>query len=227
MTTHDAITSIVQRLAAVPVGADVSLVIRHAEREDIPAGTFGHIRARCFLDWGMVSQPRKGWARLCRKEGRSVSYPARYHVASRPRRRSCAAQGRRLRPQPIADWVMKGPFVVEPNVSGPLFLELPISEIARRQLQDADPQPGMRPTAEGVEILLNLTTGNLGEGGRLDIFVTHDVILAVLVASIIGPPLEKVGWPGYLEGLFLWRSRTRLRASWRGFHQTSPYPLGG
>ena len=223
MTTHDAITSIVQRLAAVPVGADVSLVIRHAEREDIPAGTFGHDVS--LTGDGVAASERLGAALSERGAISVVSSPVpRCVQTAEAILRGAGSSTTATTDRRLGD---PGPFVVEPNVSGPLFLELPISEIARRQLQDADPQPGMRPTAEGVEILLNLTTGNLGEGGRLDIFVTHDVILAVLVASIIGPPLEKVGWPGYLEGLFLWRSRTRLRASWRGFHQTSPYPLGG
>ena len=223
MTTHDAITSIVQRLAAVPVGADVSLVIRHAEGEDIPAGTFGHDVS--LTGDGVAASERLGAALSERGAISVVSSPVpRCVQTAEAILRGAGSSTTATTDRRLGD---PGPFVVEPNVSGPLFLELPISEIARRQLQDADPQPGMRPTAEGVEILLNLTTGNLGEGGRLDIFVTHDVILAVLVASIIGPPLEKVGWPGYLEGLFLWRSRTRLRASWRGFHQTSPYPLGG
>ena len=223
MTTHDAITSIVQRLAAVPVGADVSLVIRHAEREDIPAGTFGHDVS--LTGDGVAASERLGAALSERGAISVVSSPVpRCVQTAEAILRGAGSSTTATTDRRLGD---PGPFVVEPNVSGPLFLELPISEIARRQLQDADPQPGMRPTAEGVEILLNLTTGNLGEEGRLDIFVTHDAILAVLVASIIGPPLEEVGWPGYLEGLFLWRFRTRLRASWRGFHQTSPYPLGG
>ena len=120
-----------------------------------------------------------------------------------------------------------GPFIVQPEIAGPLFLELPIPEISRRQLQDAAPPPGMRPTAEGVEILLNLTTGNLGEGGRLDVYVTHDVILSVLVASIFRLPLDETEWPGYLEGLLLWRSDERLHLSWRGLQQVSSHPPGG
>ena len=120
-----------------------------------------------------------------------------------------------------------GPFIVEPEVSGPLFLKLPIPEIARRQLQDADPPPGMRPTAEGVEILLNLTTGNLGEQGRLDVYVTHDVILSVMAASIFRLPPDEAGWPGYLEGLLLWRIAEEIHFSWRRLHQASCQPVRG
>ena len=38
----DPLASILKQLAMVPDGVNVALVIRHAEREDIPAGTFGH-----------------------------------------------------------------------------------------------------------------------------------------------------------------------------------------
>ena len=112
-----------------------------------------------------------------------------------------------------------GAFIVDSKISGPLFLEIPIPEIARRQLQDAAPLPGMRPTAEGVGILLGLTTGSLVRKDRLHVYVTHAVILAVLVARIFQSPLEEIGWPGYLEGLLLWRSASGVRASWRGLQQ--------
>ena len=41
MTVPEAVTSIVGRLSLVPPEADVSLVLRHAERDEIPRGTFG------------------------------------------------------------------------------------------------------------------------------------------------------------------------------------------
>ena len=77
-----------------------------------------------------------------------------------------------------------GAFIVDPEIAGPLFLELPIPEIARLQLQDETPLPGMRPTKEAAAILLDLVTKDLGGNGRLDVFVTHDVILPLLVGSI-------------------------------------------
>ena len=41
MTAPGPAASIQGRLATVPEGVDVSLVIRHAEREEIPEGAFG------------------------------------------------------------------------------------------------------------------------------------------------------------------------------------------
>ena len=42
MTADEAIASTLERLSAIRAGADVSLVIRHAEREEIQTGTFGY-----------------------------------------------------------------------------------------------------------------------------------------------------------------------------------------
>ena len=42
MTTDEATVSILERLSAIRAGAGVSLVVRHAEREEIQTGTFGY-----------------------------------------------------------------------------------------------------------------------------------------------------------------------------------------
>ena len=63
----------------------------------------------------------------------------------------------------------------------------------------------MRPTQEGVDLLLGLTVSHLQSTGRLDVYVTHDGILAVLVSYLFQLPIDEIEWPGYLDGLLLWR----------------------
>ena len=211
MTTPDAVASILERLSVIPADADVSLVIRHAEREDIPAGTFGH-DVNLTAD-GVAAAERLGAALSAGRAVTAVSSPVPRCVQTADAiLRGAGSLAAVATDRRLGD---PGPFIVKPEIAGPIFLKLPIPEIARRQLQDAAPPPGMRQTAEGVEILLNLTTDNLGEQGRLDVYVTHDVILSVLVASILRLPPDEAGWPGYLEGLLLWRSRGCLHCSWR------------
>ena len=84
----------------------------------------------------------------------------------------------------------------------------------------------MRPTAEGVGLLLGLTTNELRSRGRLNIYVTHDAILAVLVAHLYRLPVDEINWPDYLDGLLLWRCGNRLHFIWRGLEEGS-YPVGG
>ena len=206
----------------VPDGVNVALVIRHAEREDIPAGTFGQ-------EVNLTAEGDRAAERL----GTDLARERMLAILSSPVPRCVQTALAMLRgagssAEVVTDWRLGGPgaFVSDAEVAGPLFLELPIPEIARRQLQDASPLPGMRPTPEGVEILLELVTSPPGKNGRLHVFVTHDIILSVLVASILHLSLEETGWPGYLEGLLLWRSDERLKLSWRDFRATS-LPPGG
>ena len=84
----------------------------------------------------------------------------------------------------------------------------------------------MRPTAEGIDLLLGLTVTDLRSCGRLNIYVTHDAILAVLVAHLYRLPVDEIGWPDYLDGLLLWRCGERLHFIWKGLEQRS-HPLGG
>ena len=206
----------------VPEGVDASLVIRHAEREDISAGTFGH----------NVNLTAEG-TQAAEQLGAALSEYRALTVVSSPVPRCVQTAQAMLRgagsaTQVATDPRLGGPgaFIVDAETAGPLFLELPIPEIARRQIQDAVPLPGMRPTLEGVEILLELATSPLDESGRLHVFVTHDIILSVFVASIFRSTVEEAGWPDFLEGLLLWRSDERLQLSWRELRATS-VPLGG
>ena len=221
MRVPGAVESTAERLSRVPARAGVSLVVRHAERTEIPSGTFG----------ADVSLTRQG-AADAKRLGAALSGGRRVTIVSSPVHRCAQTAGAILRGGGWAGEVAldsrlgdPGPFVTEPDVSGPLFLATPVRDLARRQLVEAGPLPGMRPTAEEVRILLDLTAGNLEQDGRLNVYVTHDVILAVLVASLFRLPIEDVGWPGYLDGLLLWSSARRLRFSWRGLEQSS-HPIG-
>ena len=196
----------------VPDGVDVALVIRHAEREEIPTGTFGH-------DVNLTADGASAAEQL----GAALSENRALTVVSSPVPRCVQTAEAMLRgagstPQVVTDSRLGDPgaFVVDAKAAGPLFLELLIPEIARCQLQDETPPPGMRPTAEGVEILLELATNPLDKKGCLHVFVTHDIILSVFVASIFRSSLEEIEWPGYLDGLLVWRSYRELRFSWQG-----------
>jgi len=212
LTKPDPVTSIVEQLAMVPEGADASLVVRHAERENIPAGTFGH--EVNLTAGGTLAAEQLGAALSENRALTVVSSPVpRCVQTAQAMLRGAGTSAEVLTDRSLGD---PGAFIVDAETAGPLFLELPIPEIARRQLQDAMPLLGMRPTPEGVEILQELATSPLGDNGRLHVFVTHDIILSVFVASIIDSSLEETGWPGFLERLLLWRHSGRLQFFWKG-----------
>ena len=214
--------SIVERLALAPHQSDAAIILRHAEREKIPAGTFG---AEVSLTAQGVSTAEKLGAVLVRRGPVSItSSPVLRCVQTAEAIRRGGGQAGAT----TLDWRLgdPGPFVVRAEESGKLFLRVGIMDIVRRQLSGAVPLPGMRETTEGIELLLGLTAHNLDQQGRLSIYVTHDAILAVLAAWLYRAPIEEITWPDYLDGLLLWRSGERLNFSWPGLPQAT-HPIGG
>lgn len=214
---------ITKQLSNIPVQTDVAVILRHAEREDIPPGTFGVDVS--LTACGVSSAERLG-AML------SAARPKIRATASTvPRCASTASailRGSNWPEEVALDWRLggPGPFVVDEEISGALFLETGILEIVRHQLTRTEPPVGMRSTSEGVELLLGLAASDLRCGANLNIYVTHDAILAVLVAHLYALPVDDLEWPGYLDGLLLWRNRDRLHFIWKGLEQGS-HPLGG
>ena len=223
MTNSSASSWITDQLSNLPDKVDTALILRHAEREEIPQGTFG---VDMPLTAGGVASAECLGAML-------VASRPHINVTSSPVPRCASTVRAILRggdcPEEVAlDWRLggPGPFVVDEEISGALFLEIGILEIVKHQLSRTEPPAGMRPTNEGVDLLLDLTTNNLGSRGRLNVYVTHDSILAVLVAYLYRIRIDEINWPDYLDGLLLWRCGDRLNFIWRGLEQGS-HPLGG
>ncbi len=223
MTDPDAVCWIVEKVRSLPAQADAALILRHAEREEIPQGTFGVDVP--LTSCGAASAERLGAMLSCIRPSVCVT------ASPVPRCESTAKailRGGGWTEEVVLDWRLggPGPFVVDEEVSGALFLEVGTMEIVRHQLTCTEPPAGMRPTAEGVDLLLGLTTNKLRSRGRMNVYVTHDAILAVLVAYLYRLPIDEIDWPGYLDGMLLWRCGNRLHFIWRGLEQGS-YPAGG
>ena len=223
MTDPDAVCWIVEQVKSIPAQADAALILRHAEREEIPQGTFGADVP--LTSCGVASAERLG-AMLS-----SIRPSVCVTASPVPRCESTAKaimRGGGWEEEVALDWRLggPGPFVVDEEVSGALFLEVEIFEIVRYQLTCTGPPAGMRATSEGIDLLLRLTANDLRSSGRLNVYVTHDAILAVLVTYLYRLPIDEIDWPGYLDGLLLWRCGNRLHFSWRGLEEGS-YPVDG
>ena len=222
MRPPDAAASINERLALVPAGVDAALVLRHAEREAIPPGTFGeHVRLTAA---GVADAEHLGSLLSARDVAGMRSSPLVRCLQTA----DAIARGAGWDAGAVPDRLLgdHGPFVVDVSVCGPRFLEVGIRELVRRQLGGGDPPGGMRPTVAGVGMLLDRVAADLGRNGCLHVHVTHDAILAVLVGRLYRLNVDGFAWPGYLDGLLLWRREGRLHFSWPGLRQAS-HPLGG
>ena len=208
------------QIRSIPTKADAALILRHAERQDIPLGSFGTDVQ--LTEQGAKSAERLGELLSARRPGKVVSSPILRCVETA----QAISRGAGWFTGVATNWRLgeHGPFISEPEVAGQLFLEVGIAELVRRQLHDAQPPPGMRDIAEGARTLLDFTAEGLGDCGRINVYVTHDAILAALVGWLFRLRVYEEGWPDFLDGLLLWRSGALLHCAWSSLHQTT-YPL--
>ena len=204
--------SILRSIPLVPKDRRVSLLVRHAHRPDPESGSYGNEIE--LSREGMVATGQLGSALGGFSAGRLQS-------SSMPRAVATAlaiAKGAGWSVPLEEDWRlgMHGPFVIDPTITGPLILEIGAAEMIHRQLHDPDPPPGMRPTSEGVELILQCLSKNLEAAPALDVSVSHDNIMATTIGALIGVDFCDDNWPGFLEGLFIWREGNSLVGVWRG-----------
>ena len=222
MTQPDGAARTLALLDRVPAGLPVALLLRHAEREEITSGFFGN-------DVSLTRHGRNSARRL----GIGLSSRTAGVVKSSPLPRCMqtadaiiAASGWKTGAVPEQLLGDPGPFVVEPELAGRLFLDIGTEAIVRRQLADDQPPSGMRSTSAGVQLLLRELTTALNGPVNASVFVTHDAVLAVLAGYLYRLPVDGLHWPGYLDALVMWPDSDRLRFLWRGLGEGS-HPLGG
>ena len=222
MTQPDGAERTLALLDRVPAGLPVALVLRHAEREGITPGAFGNDVS--LTRHGLDSAHRLGTGLSSRMMGvvRSSPLPRCTQTADA----IIAGAGWRANATPDRLLGDPGPFVMEPELAGRLFLDMGVEEIVRRQLADDEPPGGMRSTASGVKLVLRELTGALNGPASASVFVTHDAVLTVLVGHLYGLPVDGFPWPDYLDALVVWPASDRLRFLWRGPGEGS-HPIGG
>ena len=196
--------------------------MRHAERQPIPAGRFGSDVP--LTASGTSSAKSLGRLLSSRTLGSIVSSPVlRCKTTAEAVARGAGREAVVKTDRRLGD---PGPFVADSCLAGPLFLEAEARRIVQRQLAERGALLGMRPTGDGVELLMGLTAAGLWKTGRVDIFVTHDSILAALVGSLYHLDVDRFEWPDFLDALLLWVDNGSLNYSWRGLEQAS-HPVRG
>lgn len=67
-------------------------------------------------------------------------------------------------------------------------------------------------TVSLVQLLLDAEA----KAGMMDLFVTHDTVVGVLVQYLLGEAIGDENLPNFLEGIFFWHEGEGVRAAWRG-----------
>ena len=113
--------------------------------------------------------------------------------------------------------VEPGCYVVDINEIGPTFLKMGAFRFLNQHLQE--PFDGMLSPAEGRAKLAAYLREREPQAGHLNVHVTHDTILAVLVAELHGRrKIIEDDWPWMMEGLWVWFTDSRMHWIWRGDH---------
>ncbi|MDX1804968.1 MAG: histidine phosphatase family protein [Alcanivorax sp.] len=124
-----------------------------------------------------------------------------------------------VEPEIVTDTTLVEPgcYVEDLNRVGPIFLKMGAMRFLNRHLEE--PFDGMLSPAQGRAKLVAYMHERQPEAGHLAVHVTHDTILAVLVAELHGHTcISEEDWPWMMEGLWLWFADGQLHWIWRGEH---------
>lgn len=200
--------SLVRSLERIPRDARRVLFVRHADRDPIPTGSWGdEIR----LNEAGMGRAQSLTAALPQEPRWAISSPI-----DRCRQTAAIATGS-VPAQVETHWLLgaPGPFVVDRSLGQMAFGSLGTRGVVRH-LIDTGPLKGFRSAAEGQKLVCDWARSLLGERGGSGILVTHDAIVAPVVARLFGEPFES-RWPEFLDGIvFTIDAGGSLLAHWDG-----------
>ena len=85
------------------------------------------------------------------------------------------------------------------------------------RLGSGEQLPGFADPDRGTSQLVCLAMEFLkSSGDGVQVLVTHDLMIATMIARIRGGPLAETEWPGYLHGLEIWVDHDRLMSRYAG-----------
>jgi len=187
----------------------VALLIRHAERPPIPIGSDGM----------SLSLTERG-VRDARDLGRALgSRIVQVHTSAVLRCVETASfilEGAGLSLVPIEDPIIgvPGAFIRPTPDARRTMRELGVEGLIRHMVVGEGALPGLIDPKEGARVLREHVLDSLTRRVGLHLFVTHDAMIAALVArswpGCIGEPL-----PDFLEAAALWRDGDRVVLSYR------------
>lgn len=205
-----------QALSELPPERPAHLLTRHSVRELAKNGFADY---RLPLTAEGIEMARQWGARLERPVSAFYSSPVGRCVDTA----EAMAEGAREAglidrlPDVVTDATLVEPgcYVEDINQIGPTFLKMGAMRFLNAHLKA--PFAGMLSPAAGRAKLADYLRAREPQPGALAVHVTHDTILAVLVAELQGrDSIEKKDWPWMMEGLWVWFDDVHMHWIWRG-----------
>tara|TARA_A100001391_G_scaffold134582_2_gene93380 strand:+ start:201 stop:875 length:675 start_codon:yes stop_codon:yes gene_type:complete len=210
-------------LQLLPADRPAHLLTRHSVRELAKNGFADY---RLPLTPEGITMAREWGARLERPVSAFYSSPVGRCVDT-ARAMAEGAHGAGLidhEPEVITDSTLVEPgcYVEDMNRVGPTFLKMGALRFLNAHLRQ--PFDGMLTPAAGRAKLAGYLHDRQPGAGELAVHVTHDTILAVLVAELEGrDAIDEGHWPWMMEGLWVWFDERHLNWVWRGEHGRRPF----
>lgn len=210
-------------LAAVPAERPVALLLRHSVRDALAPRELGYERPL-----------NAHGARLAQALGARLAGRLRsVHTSPLQRCVDTAALLREAAGAAIAvveDRFLGDPgaYVLDRERAGENWKAMGSEGIMARMAIGDEGLPGTRHPDEGAAILLRHMLEVAGDAAGVHVFVTHDILLAITAARLLGAPQGEPRWPRFLEGAFFWRDAAGLNAAYREAHRSGlaePPPL--
>lgn len=190
----------------VSIGA--ALLVRHAERPEIPAGSFGHdlrITERGHRDAMAFG------ARLGTTLGRVVaSSVPRCMQTGEAMLKGAGRNGVVVPDRRLGD---PGIWIADEALAGESFLDGGSPAVVRRQLRGG--VPGMHSLPAGTAAMLDCFFVPPSLPGKVDVFISHDAVMAPLLGHLLGTADFDQIWPSFLEGAWFVRVADGLSLRWR------------
>jgi len=83
------------------------------------------------------------------------------------------------------------------------------------------------PLPDALRAILDLIIQGDEKDGGLDVFITHDTVVAALAGYFTGMSFHYPDyWPDFMEGIMIWRCAGRVHLKWRELEtMLEPWPL--
>lgn len=206
------------QLDTLPDDRPVALVLRHGERPPIAAGTTG--AGVLLTERGTLQSQRLGAALGARLGSLRASPVRRCQQTAECIRAGAGGSGA------IADdRLLGGPgvFVADGQLAWRNWQEIGNAGVIEHLMAEDTPLPGMCPAMAATRRLLDHVIARLDGAPVVHILVTHDSILTPFTARLLGRPLSRLEWPGFLAYVAIWRAGDRHMARYRDLSWELPF----
>ncbi|NLD98495.1 MAG: histidine phosphatase family protein [Fibrobacter sp.] len=190
----------------------VALLLRHSIREELPSGESGfHVP--------LTSEGYELATQLGRLLGARLSS---INTSPVPR---CLETARALQEGAGTNYPIRqdkllgdpGVFVQDSNIAWKNWIDLGNSGVIKHLISGVKPLPGMVDSVIASRRLVNHMLNLLAKKPGIHIFISHDSIIAGIIARFMNLDIPEVDWPDFLDGALFWEKEGNVQMVYKNY----------